>query len=147
MLREIEIDSASVISGSLQHRVPCALQAHAPRSSGSLHAALACSHERQRMFVCGHVYPRTSNEPIDAPLRGSFPPCPIHLAPFMSRSLRDCEHRFLSSLGFDFSIVATDVARMELISPELEFDDSRFFEEFLEGGVEESSMSSMRNSS
>lgn len=60
--REIEIDSASVIRGSPEHRVPCVMsKVHGPRSS-----------EPSCLRVNTRAHP--SNEPIGAPLNSFLPP-------------------------------------------------------------------------
>lgn len=60
--REIEIDSASVIRGSPEHRVPCVTsKVHGPRSS-----------EPTCLRVNTRAHP--SNEPIGAPLNSFLPP-------------------------------------------------------------------------
>lgn len=60
--REIEIDSASVIRGSPEHRVPCVTsKVHGPRSS-----------EPSCLRVNTRAHP--SNEPIGAPLNSFLPP-------------------------------------------------------------------------
>ena len=83
MLREIEIDSASVISGSLQHRVPCVTSTRpevvrlhfTPRS-------LAHTNANARSCVDTCTLVRLTSRSMLLFVARS-PLCPIHLAPFM----------------------------------------------------------------